>query len=913
MSSGNEARLHQRACEVMAEAIELPISERNAYLARECGGDGELRARVERLLEHHRAKGPLTPLVDSHELDVEGAVAESGEAAAAAPPHPERIGPFRIVRELGRGSHGVVCEAEQEAPRRRVALKVLQPGWLSAAQAGRFEREAAALARFHHPGLAAIHEAGRAETAGGRLPWFAMELVEGLPLDQWVAVRQPPRRARIELLAQIAAAVQHAHEHGVIHRDLKPANVLVQSDGRAKVVDFGVAALLDPDTATLEQLTASGAFVGTLAYVSPEQASGATSQVDARADVYSLGVMAYELLVGRLPYETRDRSLSAALRLIAEFEPVALRRIDPAIPLDLENLVRKAMEKDPARRYQDAAALHADLQAWLDERPVSARAPSALYVATKFARRHRGLVVGLAIALAALVAGFVMLSIGLARARDALQVSETRRVGALGLIARLIGLLNEAEELPGGSVVVERALAFVRQMVDEYRLEPAATERDERVLTAWANLLLAEGSLLQKNGQRERAEANFRANLACRGRLRELPSGDLAARIARERAWSVAHVRLGDVEKDRGEYAAAAPWYATAMLLDLALVEAHPGDAGCQSNLCYSWERRADLALLRGDSAEAVEFATKRITATERLVAMRGDDLDAKFELARALLFRVHLDDSEPERAPLERAYQLIREVTAAPGAKRTQRLLEAHIVGNLATVTSNANDYAGAMRWMTDYLPKIEQLERDHPGDAEITELRWRSEAVVANALNHLGEAATSLVRFDVVRAAIEARRAALPHGSVAREQLEMTLVSILCLRVEAFAHLGDLAAVRRAVDEILALADDLLARRPLYEAAAFEAASVCFQDASVRAGCFPIGRDRLLAYFPRYPNSRPGVAAMLLHRLDVYGHHALARELVAGLRALPRSWSPADEAALSKVEAAAAAEGQR
>ena len=646
MSDRADAEMHQRACHLMAEALDLAMERREGFLARECDGEPALHERVRELLAHHERGPALQPLIDgaaiaSAPLGGDG----SDRGTPPTPALPDSIGPFRIVRELGRGSHGVVYEAEQEAPRRRVALKVLQPGWLAASQAGRLEREAAALARFSHAGIAAIHAAGRHESGGGALPWFAMELVEGARLDVHVARGGLDRRRRVELLVQVCDAVEHAHRHGVVHRDLKPANVLVRDDGQVKVVDFGVAALLDPGQATVERMTASGAFVGTLAYLAPEQVAESDGRVDARSDVWSLGVMAYELLTGRLPFDPRDRPLSQALRQLAEFEPVAPARIDPALAGDLDTIVRKAIEKPPERRYAGAAELRDDLARWLAHRPIRARPPSAVDRALKFARRNRVAVGAGAVAVAALVTGVVMLSVGLARATDALRQSEERRTGSLELIASLITRVRQLVDLPGGGKLRDLALADVRAMVDHYQLQRAAADDDPRLLAAWATFLDAEGDLLLRAHQFDEAGERWREALSLRERLAGEPTTATETAIARQRAWSVAQVKLGDVAKERGDWKEARRWYEQVLARDEALVERHPDHAGCLDDLGYGYARLADLALKELDFARATTLSLQRIDYLTRLAARPDARDEWRLQLAEACLYWIEFSE----------------------------------------------------------------------------------------------------------------------------------------------------------------------------------------------------------------------------------------------------------------------------
>jgi eukaryotic-like serine/threonine-protein kinase len=309
---------------------------------------------------------------------------------------PEEIGPYKILRLIGAGGMGIVYLAQQERPTRTVALKVIHASMLSQRMLGRFEQEAEVLARLHHPGIAQIYQIGTYVTPQGDLPYIAMEFVEGERLDHYLARLRPDLRTRLELAARIADAVEHAHQKGVIHRDLKPGNILVTADGQPKVLDFGVARLTDDDTRTTTLRTDVGALLGTLTYMSPEQASGDSASVDTRADVYSLGVVLYELLTGKLPYYLDRNALPEAVRVIREEEPTKLSTHDRTLRGDVETIVRKALEKDRERRYPSAQALADDIRRHLADEPIHARPPSAWYQLSKFARRNQMLVSGVA-------------------------------------------------------------------------------------------------------------------------------------------------------------------------------------------------------------------------------------------------------------------------------------------------------------------------------------------------------------------------------------------------------------------------------------------------------------------------------------------------------------------------------------
>ena len=309
---------------------------------------------------------------------------------------------------------GVVYEAEQEHPRRTVALKVIKSGLSDPKLVRRFEQELLALGRLQHPGIAQIYEAGTADNGFGPQPYFAMEFIHGKPLLEYADAHQLTTHQRLELMARVCEGVQHAHQRGIIHRDLKPGNILVDETGQPKILDFGVARTIDSDARMTHQ-TDAGQIVGTLAYMSPEQVLADPMELDTRSDVYALGVVLYQMLAQRLPYKISSR-LHEAVRTIQEHEPKPLSTVSSAYRGDIETIVGKALEKDKARRYSSAAEFAADIRRYLHDEPIMARPASTIYQLHKFARRHKALVFGVAAVFVVLIAGIIVSTREAARA-----------------------------------------------------------------------------------------------------------------------------------------------------------------------------------------------------------------------------------------------------------------------------------------------------------------------------------------------------------------------------------------------------------------------------------------------------------------------------------------------------------------
>lgn len=588
---------YDRANEIFLNACDLDESERNAFLNDACGDDSSLRARIDAMLDMDAQS------CDAIEFAAAGGVGDLLAMNARACDSfdavtPKRLGDYALVRKIGEGGMGTVYEATQEHPQRTVALKVIRAGLTSGQLLDRFRREANLLGRLKHAGIAHIYDAGVGDlhlSNGATIeqPYFAMELVDGPTIDEYVKQKALTEREKLGLLIRVCDAVQHAHERGVIHRDLKPGNILVEKNGQPKILDFGVSRATDADVQAVTMQTDVGQLIGTIAYMSPEQALGDPNQIDPRSDVYALGVIGFEILSGHLPIPVRGHAIPEAARRIREEDPTRLSSINTRCRGDIDTMIQKALEKAPDRRYQTAGALAEDLRRYLRNEPIKAHPPSRTYQLGKFARRNRGLVAGVIGMIVILIAGIITTGTYAWEAsaqRDEAQ-HEARRVAALNKFLvddvfnaadpetgathdlRVRDMLSNATRSldssftddPDIEALIRAALGKIFLTFNEFDLAEEHLQRavvlneklhpqDPRKLVQIKQDL---GRALQKNSKLVEASQLLNEVLSVQKRSRTFGDGDIASTIR----------GLGDIAYAKGDYSGAESLYRESMAL----------------------------------------------------------------------------------------------------------------------------------------------------------------------------------------------------------------------------------------------------------------------------------------------------------------------------------------------------------
>jgi non-specific serine/threonine protein kinase/serine/threonine-protein kinase len=782
----------QQVKELFNAAMECETGLRAAFLDQSCAGDQELRAEVEALLAEEEKLGSF----------IAAPVAQAAPKLGQNDQEGRRIGPYRIVREIGHGGMGTVFLAvrDDDQFKKQVAIKLIRHGLNVDYIVSRFRYERQILASLDHPNIARLLDGGTTEDG---LPYFVMEYIEGVPIDDYCDEQRLNNEARLKLFRKVCSAVRYAHQNLIVHRDIKPGNILITNDGEPKLLDFGIAKILDaeafpgtvPATRTWERPM-------TPAYASPEQARGLP--VTTSSDIYSLGVLLYEMLTGHRPYQVSEGGLPHEMaRVICEQEPerpstvvsrveeitqsgrgetvritpdsVSRLRDTPHARLrrqlkgDLDNIVLMALRKEPQRRYASVEHFSEDIQRYLDGHPVIARKDTFTYRSAKFIKRNKTGVAAAALVVASLLSGIVV-SVRQAR------IAERRFDDLRQLTAYFLEFHDVIEDVPGATparqVLLERTVGsldrLAREASDDHSLRQDLASAylkvgDVRGRPGYANL-----------GNKTGALESYGKSLAIRDELLKADPDNVQAR----RDQAMTHDRVGDLLRIMGDTASALQHYHQALALRQSLAADAPTagqkDMQPQLDLGTSYQRIGDLLAMTGKRTEAIENQRQAMAIFEQATAIKPDDKRIKRDLFIGYVkMGDRLAGAGDKTAALERyrsALQIAEALSAAEpdNARAKRELAVCHDkVGNILVATS---DPAGALESYRQSFAIRKKLSLADPSNVEASRDLATSHVKIGETLVKMGRRAEALQPYFEALKIDEALSAADPNNAQPR-----------------------------------------------------------------------------------------------------------------------------------------------
>jgi eukaryotic-like serine/threonine-protein kinase len=837
----------QKARELFLHAVgKLPPERWEEFVAEGCGGDAELNRHVSHLLQVHRDAGSFleSPAVAFGDTGGERTSTDrpASNSHDQSPVQPGTvIGPYKLLQPIGEGGMGTVYMAEQAQPvRRTVALKLVKAGMDSRQVLARFGAERQALAVMDHPSIAKVLDAGATEQ--GR-PYFVMELVKGIPITKFCDERRLTLRERLELAIPVCQAVQHAHQKGIIHRDLKPSNVLIASyDGKPvpKVIDFGVAKATGPRLTDQTLYTEFGAVVGTLEYMSPEQAELNQLDVDTRSDIYSLGVLLYELVTGSTPLEherIKEGVFLELLRVIREDEPprpsmrismteelpaiAACRHVEPRklsglVRGELDWIVMKALEKDRNRRYETANGLAADLRHYLDDEPVAAGPPTAAYRLSKFAKRYR-LALATACAFAAVLIGASVMSFWQAvranrataeavrayaaetkerrevqNQRDrALKAESEAKVNLAGARAAVEDYLTTISEsrlltspLPGLQPLRKELLATALKYYEGF----VSRHQDDPELRA--DLAAAQfrvGEITDQIGSKEDAVKAFQTALGTYESLARAIPSDLSGTYRAGQGRSL--VRLAMIQANHGESDKSLMSFARSISLLDQVNRDQPADPRGRADLALAHHYMGLMLIKHGTADEAVRHQRAAIDLRKGLTKEFPNQFSYRSDLARSLsnlgyiLFRAGRSTE---------ALDPVREANAIQRSLAREHQEDSELQSTLALSTRG-------MAVLLKNLGRMDESKRLYVESVGIMDRIVTQNPAVTEFRRVLATGACELGRFLIDRDEAEA---ALNLFAKARDQAE----TVKTTNPNDGTNLNTLASIHRGIGKALA-----------------------------------------------------------------------------------------------------------
>jgi eukaryotic-like serine/threonine-protein kinase len=739
----------------------------------------------------------------------------------------KRVGPYEVVREIGRGGMGAVYLAirADDEYKKEVAIKIVKRGMDTEVVLQRFREERQILANLVHPSIASLLDGGT--TQDGR-PYLVMEYIDGQPIDRYCLGRKISVRDRLRLFRKVLAAVHHAHQKLVIHCDLKPRNILVTASGEPKLLDFGIAKMLSPEAAVSRTMTSLRQM--TPEYASPEQVRGEV--LSTSTDVYSLGVILYELLAGKRPYRLTNFGYEELERLICREDPprpsasVAdpaeaptlrfagevpssdlsdVRRRRRELSGDLDTIVMTAMQKEVGRRYASAEQLSEDIRRYLEGLPVSARADSLGYRTSKFVKRHRTGVAAAAFVLMSLVGGMVATAhqariARIERAKAQSRFGEVRQLAHSFLFEFHDAIQDLSGSTPARELLVKRGLEYLDRLSREASDDPglvaelaAAYQKvgDVQGRTGFANL-----------GDRKGALASYRKALALRASLpAEAARGDAA-----ERDLATNHDRIGDVLLVGGDSAGARASYEQALQIREQLAPRVPGDPSLKSELARGYQRVADALAASGDFAAAVEMQQKALAIQTEHGERAGADPAARRDLFIGLLKtgnrQVEAGKAKEALDFYQRGLDIARSLSEgdpSSGRAKRERAVAEDKVGDALRATGDRPAAAASYRRA---LAIRESLSLADPRNAELVRDRSVSHSKLANLEAESGDLASALTSFRRSLALDEGALRSDPANDQAQLDVASDLQGMGDVLERAGAHAEAVLSHRRALD---------------------------------------------------------------------------------------------------------------
>ena len=787
-------------------AVEMEGGERQAFLTEACAGDEGLRRRVETLLVAHEEAGPflVSPaLVDAGVVSADERQQVLADTAGLLAG--QRIGPYEIVREIGRGGMGTVYLAVRadDNYRQQVAVKLVNRGMNTDAIIRHFVMERQILASLEHPNIARLLDGGATETG---LPYFVMEYIEGQPITQYCDERRLTTAARLELFREVCAALQYAHQHLVVHRDIKPSNILVTAEGVPKLLDFGIAKLLTPgwEAETAAAPTASVLVMMTPDYASPEQLRGL--HITTASDVYSLGVVLYELLSGHRPYHVRSRAPEEMARVVLQEEPLkpsavintteesrsaeapepilitpesvgrqregSVEKLRRRLSGDLDNVVLKALRKEPPRRYSSVQEFSEDIRRHLEGLPVRASPDTFGYRARKFTRRHKAGVLAAAVVAITLLTATVITTYQVRVARAERAKAEQRFNDVRELANSVVFELHDSiQDLPGSTpsreLLVSRALEYLDKLAGEAGQEPSL---QLELAAAYDKIGDIQGGFGTSHlGQRQKAGESYRKALA----IREALASAAPHNVDFRRQLSTSYTKLGEMQWTELDIDGALEFHGKALAINKPLAAELPNDTQIKLDLAKSYQNFGYMHGAKNHADEALDNMRRAVALMEELAAADPHSVKIQNELARAYdnlaIILTELKADHAEALTLYRKSQKIGDTLLAADPTNT-KLQRGQAVGdyNVAMVSAKLGDTRTGLGSSRKALATFRKMSAADPQNDEFRQGLANVQTLVCEMMIKTGDASEAIKLLSESLAVLEKSFAASPTDEI-------------------------------------------------------------------------------------------------------------------------------------------------